>query len=78
MSDDVDTGVRRVVTTLTESRKLTFPDLSALLGTDRDYIARVLAWLLMRGIISTGREGNTLYVTLSEEGVEKLAHGTLP
>jgi hypothetical protein len=67
MSDEIDTGVRRVVTTLTESKKLTFPDLTSLLGDDRDFIAKVLAWLLVRGIIATGREGSTLYVTLTEE-----------
>ena len=67
MSDDVETAAGRVMTALRASKRLTFLELVPLLGADKDFTAKVLAWLLMRGMISTGREGSTLFVTLCEE-----------
>lgn len=85
MNDDVEVAVQKVIATLRASKKLTFMALTRLLGEDRDFIAKVLAQLLIRGRISTGREGSTLFVTLidpdrepadSVHGREGLATGT--
>jgi hypothetical protein len=66
MSEDIDHVASCISEALSALRRLTIPELSALLGEKRQLLARALAWLLLRGMIAFRREENVLYVTFPE------------
>jgi hypothetical protein len=62
MDEEIDGAARRINDVLPEGARVEVTELCALLGGSRDTLARTLAWLLTRGLITFVRDKGRLYV----------------